>query len=49
MIGGATGGAAAPVFDGKLTCVHDFNTEIKDNTDVLFIKPTGILQLVMTD
>lgn len=35
----AAGGAAA--FDGKLSCVHDNDKEIKNDTQVLYIKETG--------
>lgn len=35
----SAGGAA--VFDGKLSCVHDNDKEIQNDTQVLYIKETG--------
>lgn len=32
---------SAPVFDGKLSCVHDNDKEIQNDTQVLYIKETG--------
>lgn len=37
----ASAGSSSAVFDGRLSCVHDSDEEIRDNTQVLYIKETG--------